>query len=52
MKALFMVLLSMLHETENVTEALMYENFSKIKFETEDGTYSISISKEKENGDL
>lgn len=50
MKALFMTILSMLHESENVTEALMYESgeFAKLTFETENGKYTIAISKEKE----
>lgn len=54
MKELFMALIKMLDENENVTEAYMYEGdkFAKITYETEKGKYSVAISKEKENGDL
>lgn len=52
MKALFLTILRMIEESEDVKEAVMYEGgtFSYIKFDTEDGEYKISISKEKTNG--
>ena len=48
---LFMCLLLDLVRHGKITEANMYKsgNFSTIKLETEHGTYSISISKDKEN---
>ena len=51
MKSLFMTILHLLDESETVKEAIMYESgvFSRIKFETEDGTYTLSISKEEPN---
>ena len=54
MKDLFMTILNMLYENETVTEALMYEGgeFARMSFETENGKYTLSISKDKENGDL
>lgn len=52
MKPLFMTILRMLDESETVTEALMYESgkYSQIKYKTEDGTYTIAISKEETDG--
>ena len=53
MKSLFMTILRRLDESENITEALMYESgkFAEIKFKSEDGsTYSIAISKEETDG--
>lgn len=51
MKAIFMTILNWLDESENVTEALMYENgeFARVKFETGNGKYTLSISKEEKN---
>lgn len=50
MKDLFMCLLLNLVNHGRLTEANMYEGgyFSNIKIKTDDGTYTISISKEKE----
>ena len=50
MKDLFMCLLLNLVKYGKLTEANMYEggHFSNIKIKTDSGTYSISISKEKE----
>jgi hypothetical protein len=51
MKELFMCLLLNLAQHGKLTEANMYTGgeFSSMKLETENGTYSISISKDKEN---
>ena len=53
MKAIFMTILRMLDENENVTEVQLHENgeYSKIKYKTEDGTYALAIIKEKTDGD-
>lgn len=50
MKAIFMTILKWLDESENVTEALMYENgeFARLNFKTGNGKYTLAISKEKE----
>lgn len=47
MKNLFMCLLLNLVKHGNLTEANMYEGgkFSNIKIQTEDGAYSISVTK-------
>ena len=54
MKDLFVCLLLNLTRHGNLTEANMYEGgiFSVLKIKTDSGTYTISISKnkEKENG--
>ena len=51
MKDLFMCLLLNLTTHGNIVEANMYESgkFSSVKLETENGTYSITITKEKDN---
>ena len=51
MKKIFMRLLDVFDLMGNITEALMYStgDFSRIKVETEQGNYSITISKETEN---
>ena len=51
MKDLFMCLLLNLASHGKLTEANMYAGgeFSQVKLETEHGTYSITISKDKEN---
>ena len=51
MKDLFIGLLDFTEGIGNTIEALMYSgsDFSRIKVETESGTYAISISKENEN---
>lgn len=50
MKDLFICLLLNLTRHGNVSEATMYQGgtFSILKIETENGTYSVSISKEEE----
>lgn len=50
MKDIFMCLLLNLCNHGKLTEANMYESglFSQIKLKAESGTYTISISKEKE----
>lgn len=50
MKSIFLDLLGVAEDHGNITEANMYESgyFSNIKFVTESGTYTISVSKEKE----
>ena len=50
MKDLFMCLLLNVVNHGKLTEANMYESgkFANMKIKTENGTYSISISKEKE----
>ena len=54
MKYLFMRLLRLLDENENVIDAHLYESgeFATIKFTNEDGTFTVSMSKEKENGNV
>lgn len=50
MKELFLDLLMLGNAHGSITEAIMYESghFSTVKVVTESGTYTISISKEKE----
>ena len=54
MKELFMTILNLLYENETVTEALLYEGdkFARIQYVTPNGKYSLSISKDEENGNL
>lgn len=51
MKSIFLDLLGVAEDHGNITEANMYESgyFSNVKFVTESGTYTISVSKEKKN---
>ena len=52
MKRLFMALLTALEQHAKLIEARMYkeQTFSSMTFEFEDGTYTISITKEKTDG--
>lgn len=52
MNELFATLFLKLEELGDVAEANLYKSgdFSTIKVKTEDGTFNISISREKENG--
>ena len=53
MMDLFMCLLLNLVRYGKVTEANMYKDgtFSNVTLQTDNGTYRVSISKEKEQGD-
>lgn len=50
MKKLFFTVLKLAKKRGDVTEAKLYPNgdFSKVAFKTENGTYTISMYKEKE----
>ena len=52
MKDLFIKIFDLADFKGDITEAIMYEGgtFAKVKFVTEDGTYTLSISKENTNG--
>ena len=52
MKDLFIKIFALANGKGDITEAVMYEGgtFAKVKFVTEDGTYTLAVSKENTNG--